>query len=57
MNKKTYKEWKEFKETRRRELELIMRDETLWQKVVRKVTGNSPLRSRVTQSGDAPDKF
>lgn len=34
-----------------------MRDETLWQKVVRKVTGNSPLRSRVTQSGDAPDKF
>ncbi|XP_021912916.1 sodium-dependent nutrient amino acid transporter 1-like isoform X1 [Zootermopsis nevadensis] len=57
MNNKTYKEWKEFKETRRRELELIMRDETLWQKVVRKVTGNSPLRSRVTQSGDAPDKF
>jgi hypothetical protein len=49
-NSKQHEEWKEFKERRRREREFFKREETLWQKVVRIITGDSPLRSRLTES-------
>jgi hypothetical protein len=57
MDNKMYKEWKDFKESKRREMELIMHDETLWQKTVRIVTGTSPLRSRVVESSSAQTKY
>jgi hypothetical protein len=52
-----YEEWKDFRERKRRELELIVRDETLWQKMVRYATGSSPLSSRIVESNNAQDKY
>jgi hypothetical protein len=54
---KVYKEWLDFKEAKRRELEIFLRDETLWQKIVRIVTGKSPLSSRLTESGSEQTKY
>lgn len=56
-NKTVYEEWKDFRERKRRELELIVRDETLWQKMVRYATGSSPLSSRIVESNNAQDKY
>jgi hypothetical protein len=52
-----YKEWKDFKEKKTRELELFLRDETLWQKIVRIITGNSPLRSKLVESSSEQTKY
>jgi hypothetical protein len=52
-----HKEWLDFKETKRRELEIFLREENLWQKIVRIVTGNSPLRSRLVESSSAQTKY
>lgn len=46
-NSKTYEEWKDFKEKRRRELEIISVDESLWQKFVRVYFDYSPARNRL----------
>jgi len=52
-NNALYKEWKDFKERKRME----MRDELLWQKMVRAVTGYSPLRSKIVESSNTPEKY
>jgi hypothetical protein len=39
-----YREWKAFKERKRIELELIKREESFWQMIVRSATGYSSLR-------------
>jgi hypothetical protein len=44
-NSKVYKEWKDFKEKKRRELEMISKDESLWQKFIRLYFGYSPARN------------
>jgi hypothetical protein len=54
---KFYREYKEFKERKRAELELIRREETIWQKFVRYATGYSPLRSNIVQSSNIEDKY
>ncbi|PNF16937.1 Sodium-dependent nutrient amino acid transporter 1 [Cryptotermes secundus] len=46
-NSKTYEEWKDFKEKKRRELEIISVDESLWQKFVRVYFDYSPARNRL----------
>jgi hypothetical protein len=56
-NNAAYKKWKDFKEKKRRELELIVRDETVWQKIVRYATGYSPLRSSIEESNNTQDKY
>jgi hypothetical protein len=56
-NKALYKEWKDFKERKRRELELIVRDESLWQKLVRYATGYSSLRSKIVEPNGTQDKY
>jgi hypothetical protein len=48
-----YKEWKDFKERKRIE----MRDETLWQKMIRSATGYSALRSKMIESSDTSEKY
>jgi hypothetical protein len=50
---KLYKEWKDFKERKRIE----MQDESLWQKMVRAVTGYSPLRSKIVESSNTLEKY
>jgi hypothetical protein len=50
-------EYKEFKERKRAELELIKREESLWQRIVRSATGYSPLRSKIVQSDIGQKKF
>jgi hypothetical protein len=52
-----YKEWKNFTETKRREMELIMSEETPWQWIVRKVTGDSPLRSKLFKTNNLPTAY
>jgi len=54
---KMYKEWKNFTETKRREMELIMSEETPWQWIVRKVTGDSPLRSKLFKTNNLPTAY
>jgi hypothetical protein len=56
-DKEEYKEYKEFKERKRVELELIKREESLWQRIVRTATGYSPLRSKIVQSDISQKKF
>jgi len=51
-----YKEWKDFKERKRMEREVILCDESLWQKIVRTLTGYSPLRSKTVESSNTPEK-
>jgi hypothetical protein len=46
-NSKIYKEWKDFKEKKRRELEIISADESLWQKFVRVYFDYSAARNRL----------
>jgi hypothetical protein len=48
-----YREWKDFKERKRIE----MRDETLGQKIIRALTGYSPLRSKMVESSDTSEKY
>lgn len=52
-----YKEWKDFKEKKTRELEQFLRHESLWEKIVRIITGNSPLRSRLDESSSVQTKY
>lgn len=52
-----YKGWKDFKEKKRRELEQFLRHESLWEKIVRIITGNSPLRSRLDESSSVQTKY
>jgi hypothetical protein len=56
-NVKVYKEWKDFKEKRRRELEIISEDESLWQKFVRVCFDHSPARNRLVESSNVPDRY
>lgn len=56
-NSKIYKEWRDFKEKRRRELEIISADESLWQKFVRVFFDYSPARSRLVKSNSVPDRY
>lgn len=56
-NSKIYKEWRDFKEKRRRELEIISEDESLWQKFVRVFLDYSPARSRLVESNSVPDRY
>jgi hypothetical protein len=52
-----YKEWKDFRERKQRELEIIAREENMWQKIVRYITGNSPLSSKLDESSNTQDKY
>jgi hypothetical protein len=56
-NSKIYKEWRDFKEMRRRELEIISADESLWQKFIRVFLDYSPTRSRLVESNSVPDRY
>jgi hypothetical protein len=52
-NNTLYREWKDFKARKRIE----MLDESLWQKMVRALTGYSPLGSKMVESSDTPEKY
>jgi hypothetical protein len=56
-NSKIYTEWRNFQEKRRRELEIISEDESLWQKFVRVFFDYSPARSRLVESSSVPDRY
>lgn len=56
-NNTLYKEWKDFRERKQRELEIIAREENMWQKIVRYITGNSPLSSKLDESSNTQDKY
>jgi hypothetical protein len=56
-NFKVYKEWTDFKEKRRRELEIISEDESLWQNFVRVFFDYSPARSRLVESSSVHDRY
>jgi solute carrier family 6 amino acid transporter-like protein 5/7/9/14 len=55
-SKALYMEWKDFKERKRMERELLYCDESLWQKIVRTLTGYSPLGSKIVDSNNTPEK-
>jgi hypothetical protein len=46
-NPKVYKEWKDFKEKRRREVEIISQEESIWQKFLRLYFDYSQARNRL----------
>jgi hypothetical protein len=56
-NSKIYKEWRDFKEKRTRELEIISADESLWQKFMRVFLDYSPARSKLGDSNSVPDRY
>jgi len=56
-NSKIYKEWRDFKEKRRRELEIISADESLWQKFIRVFLNYSPVRRKLVESSSVPDRY
>jgi len=56
-NNAKYKEYKDFKERKRIELEIIKREEKLWQKIVRTLTGYSSIRNQVVESSKAEERF
>ena len=49
-NNTFYKEWKDFKEKKRIEQELIARHESLLLRMVRTLFGYSPLRGKLAES-------
>jgi len=52
-NNALYKEWKDFKAIKT----LETRDESLWQKMVRALTGHSPLSSKMVEPSTTTEKL